>query len=140
MPLGRSLRSGVVWALVASSGCGSAGIGGIVTGPEAEGQIALHNSSLREAWYAFTRLCGVAVWGEDELGPTVVLRPGQSAAWTERAGCYDLLVLSNPRVEPRFEARYQQQLVAADQQTAVAIADADWIPMVNHPGSPEATP
>jgi len=58
-----------------------------------------------------------------------VLHPGQSAGWAERAGCYDLLVLSNPRVAPRFEARYPQQLVAAEQETAVEIADRDWTPL-----------
>src|SRR5262245_11585639 len=73
---------------------------------EGEGPIARRTGALREAWYASTRRCGVRVWGEDELGPRVVVRPGQSATWSEMAGCYDLLVLTNPRVEPLFEARY----------------------------------
>jgi hypothetical protein len=124
---------GLVFAVVPASGCGSGGTAGVVTGPELEGQIALHNDSSRDAWYAFTRRCGAVVWGQDELGPTVVLHPGQSAVWTEQAGCYDLLVLTDLRVEPRFQAEYQRRLVAADAQTAVAIADADWTLM---PGGP----
>ena len=91
----------LVVTLLALSGCRSAGTDGATTAPVGEGQIALNNGSLREAWYAYTRRCGVRVWGEDELGPRVVLHPGQSAAWPETVGCYDLLVLTNPRIEPR---------------------------------------
>jgi hypothetical protein len=119
----------VAAVVAASGGCGAGGAGGTVTGPEPSGRIALHNGSSRDAWYVFTRQCGAAAWGEDELGPMTVLRSGQSAAWAERAGCYDLLVLSNPRVLPRFEARYPQQLVAAEQQTVIDLADPDWAPM-----------
>jgi hypothetical protein len=140
MPPAQSVRFLPVLAVVGVTSCGATGPGGSVTGPELEGRIALHNGSTRDAWYAFTRRCGVAVWGEDELGPSVVLRPGQSAAWTERAGCYDLLVLSNPRVEPQFEAQYQQRLVVADQQTAIAIADQDWSPMAHDPESAAPMP
>jgi hypothetical protein len=122
------LLAEVVLVLTAS-GCTGGGTSGVVTGPAPEGRIALHNGSSREAWYAFTRRCGVAVWGEDELGPTVVLRPGQSAEWSEQEGCYDLLVLTDLRVTPRYQAVYQRRLVAAQQQTAVAIADADWSEM-----------
>jgi hypothetical protein len=124
MPPARAIHLAAMFAVV--TGCGSAGAAGTTMGPELEGQIALHNGSSRDAWYAYTRRCGVAVWGEDELGPTVVLHPGQSAAWTERAGCYDLLVLTDPRVEPRFEARYPDRLVTADERTPIAIADDDW--------------
>ena len=127
---------GVGFALVAAGSCRSSGGEGVVSGPVLEGQIALHNGSSREAWYAFTRRCGVSVWGEDELGPTVVLYPGQSAEWPEEEGCYDLLVLSNPRAEPRYEARYRQQLVAAEQQTAIAIAEQDWTLMPDGSPSP----
>ena len=74
------------------------------------------------------------------MGPTIVVRPGQSAGWVETAGCYDLLVLTNPRVDPRFEARYERRLVVADQQTTVAIADADWLPSVSAPTSPAPMP
>ncbi len=130
----------LVVALLALSGCRSAGTDGTATAPEGEGQIALNNDSLWEAWYAFTRRCGARVWGEDELGPRVVLHPGQSAAWPETAGCYDLLVLTNPRIEPRFEARYERRLVVADQQTIIAIADADWGPSAPAPASPAPTP
>jgi hypothetical protein len=111
---------------LASAGCGSNGTEGVVSGPGLEGQIVLHNGSSREAWYVFTRRCGITVWGEDELGPAVVLYPGQTSEWVEQEGCYDLLVLSNPRVEPRFEARYLRQVVTVEQQTAVAITDQDW--------------
>jgi hypothetical protein len=127
---------GVGIAIVAAGGCGSSEGEGVVSGPALEGEIVLHNGSSREAWYAFTRRCGVAVWGEDELGPTVVLYPGQTAEWVEQEGCYDMLVLSNPRAEPRFEARYRQQLVAAEQQTAIAIADQDWTQMPGGSPSP----
>ena len=130
------LLVGVGVAVIAAAGCGSTGMEGVVSGPGLEGQIVLHNGSSREAWYAFTRRCGVAVWGEDELGPTVVLYPGRSAEWDEQEGCYDLLVLSNPRAESRFEARYRQQLVAAEQQTAIAIADQDWTLMPDSSPSP----
>ena len=126
----------VVLAVVAAAGCGSGGSVGIVNGPEPEGRFALHNVSSRDAWYAFTRPCGVVVWGQDELGPTVVLHPGRSAAWTELAGCYDLLVLTDLRVEPRFQAEYQHRLVAADDQTTVDIAEADWTLMPGGPPSP----
>jgi hypothetical protein len=115
-------------ALLTLSACRSDGLSGAAAEAEGQGQIALQNDSSREAWYAYTRRCGVGVWGEDELGPRVVLRPGQSATWTERAGCYDLLVLTNPRVVPRYEARYERRQVVADQGTPVAIADADWGP------------
>ena len=127
---------GVVFAAATASGCGSGGMEGIVAGPELEGRIALRNDSSRHVWYAFTRRCGVAVWGEDELGPTVVLHPGQSATWSEQAGCYDLLVLTDLRVEPRYQAEYQRRRVAAGEQTAVAIADADWTLTPGGPASP----
>ena len=130
----------LVVTLLALSGCRSAGTDGATTAPVGEGQIALNNGSLREAWYAYTRRCGVRVWGEDELGPRVVLHPGQSAAWPETAGCYDLLVLTNPRIEPRLEARYERRLVVADQQTTIAIADADWAPSAAAPASPVPMP
>ena len=127
------MRVGLVLVAVVvaagGGGCGAGGAGGTVTSPAPTGQLALHNGSSRDAWYVFTRQCGAEVWGEDELGPMTVLRPGQSAAWVKRAGCYDLLVLSNPRVRPRFEARYPQQLVAAEQQTAIDLADQDWAPL-----------
>jgi hypothetical protein len=122
------------------SGCRSADQVGAATAPEGEGQIALHNGSSQAAWYAYTRRCGLRVWGEDELGPSVVVRPGQSAAWVETAGCYDLLLLTNPRVDPRFEARYERRLVVADQQTTVVIADADWGPSSAAPPSPAPMP
>ena len=125
----------MVVALLSLGGCRSDGLTGAATEPEGEGQIALRNDSSREAWYAYSRRCGVSVWGEDELGPTVVLHPGQSAAWTEVVGCYDLLVLTNPRVEPRYEARYRGQ-VEADQATAIAIADTDWGPSTSPPSPP----
>jgi hypothetical protein len=127
---------GVGLAALAASGCGSDGISGVITGPELDGRIALHNDSSRDAWYAFTRRCGVVVWGEDELGPTVVLHPGQSATWSEQAGCYDLLVLTDLRLTPRFQAEYQRRLVTADEQTAVVIADADWTLMPGGPPTP----
>ena len=127
---------GGVLAMAAASGCGSSGTVGVVNGPAQEGRIALHNGSSRDAWYAFTRRCGVVVWGPDELGPTVVLRPGRSAVWTELAGCYDLLVVTDLRVEPRFQAEYQHRVVAADEQTAVDIAEADWALMPGGPPSP----
>ena len=101
--------------------------------PKAKGRSPCTTARSREAWYAYTRRCGVRVWGEDELGPRVVLHPGQSAAWPETAGCYDLLVLTNPRIEPRFEARYERRQVVADQQTTIAIADADWGPSAAAP-------
>jgi hypothetical protein len=119
----------MVGVAVRVTGCGAPGPGATVTNPEPDGQIALRNGSSRDAWYVFTRRCGAEVWGEDELGPMTVLHPGQSAAWTEQTGCYDLLVLSNPRIVPRFEARYPQQLVAAEQQTAIDLADPDWSPL-----------
>jgi hypothetical protein len=119
-----------------AGGCGAPGTEGVVTGPELEGRIALHNGSSRDAWYAFTRRCGVAVWGEDELGPTVVLHPGQSADWSEQEGCYDVLVLTDLRLEPRYRAEYPRRLVAARQQMAVAIADPDWAPMPVGTASP----
>jgi hypothetical protein len=101
-----------------------------------EGRVALHNQSSRDAWYAFTRRCGVAVWGEDELGPTVVLHPGGSADWSEQEGCYDILVLTDLRLEPRYRAEYPHRLVAARQQTAVAIADEDWTLVPDGTASP----
>ena len=107
--------------------CRTDGLAGAAE-PVGLGEITLQNDSSREAWYAYTRRCGAGVWGEDELGPRVVLRPGQSAAWTETPGCYDLLVLTNPRVEPRFEARYERRQVVAEGETPVAIADEDWGP------------
>jgi hypothetical protein len=55
-------------------------------------------------------------------------------------GCYDLLVLTNPRIEPRLEARYERRLVVADQQTTIAIADADWGPSAAAPASPGPMP
>ena len=126
----------MVLALLSLGGCRSGGLTGAVTEPEGEGQIALRNGSTREAWFAYTRRCGVSIWGEDELGPRVVLRPGQSAAWTEVVGCYDLLVLTNPRIEPHYEARYRRREVVADQATAIAIADADWGPSTAAPSPP----
>jgi len=120
---------GLLFVAVPAAGCAAGGDGGIVSGEDSEGRMALYNTSSRDAWYAFTRQCGAAVWGEDELGPAVVVHPGQSAAWRERVGCYDLLVLSNPRVAPRFEARYPQQLVAPGRQTGVTLADQDWTPL-----------
>jgi hypothetical protein len=69
-----------------------------------------------------------------------VLHPGQSAAWRETVGCYDLLVLTNPRIEPRLEARYERRLVVADQQTTIAIDDADWGPSAAAPASPGPMP
>ncbi len=125
----------MVFALVALGACNSDGLSGSTTEPSGEGQIALRNGSHREAWYAYTRRCGVRGWGEDELGPRVVLHPGQSAAWIEVAGCYDLLVLTNPRVEPRYEARYQGRQVVPDQEMAIAIADTDWGPSTADPAS-----
>ena len=130
----------LVMAFLALNGCRSVGTEGAATGPGGEGQIALNNDSLREAWYAYTRRCGASAWGEDELGPRIVLRPGQSTAWPETAGCYDLLVLTNPRVEPRFEARYDRREVVADQQTTIAIADTDWGPSSAAPSSPAPMP
>ena len=119
--------STTVVAFLSLTACRTDGLAGAAE-PVGQGEIALQNDSSREAWYAYTRRCGVGVWGEDELGPRVVLRPGQSAGWTETPGCYDLLVLTNPRVEPRFEARYERRQVVADETTPVAIADDDWSP------------
>jgi hypothetical protein len=130
----------LILALLLLNGCGAADQQGTAAAPEGEGQIALHNGSSQAAWYAYTRRCGVRVWGEDELGPSVVVGPGQSAAWAETAGCYDLLLLTNPRVDPRFEARYERRLVVADQQTTVIIADADWGPSAAAPASPAPIP
>jgi hypothetical protein len=135
-----SVHSRLLLAALLMSGCGADGAGGIGTAPEGEGRIALHNRSVRDAWYAYTRRCGVAVWGEDELGPAVVVRSGQSAAWSEQAGCYDLLVLTNPRVAPRYEARYDRRLVTAGQQTAVAIADDDWTEWAHDSTAPAPMP
>ncbi|HET7241048.1 MAG TPA: hypothetical protein VFI77_07805 [Gemmatimonadales bacterium] len=126
----------MVLALLSLGSCRSHGLTGAATEPEGEGQIALRNDSSREAWYAYTRRCGVSVWGEDELGPRVVLHPGQSTAWTEVVGCYDLLVLTNPRAEPRYEARYRRRQVVADQATGIAIADIDWGPSTADPSLP----
>ena len=127
------VSSMMVLALLVPGACRSDGLTGAATEPDGKGQIALRNDSSREAWYAYTRRCGVSGWGEDELGPRVVLHPRQSAAWTEVVGCYDLLVLTNPRVEPRYEARYQRRQVVADQATAIAIADTDWGPSTATP-------
>lgn len=131
----RLVFSTMVLALPLVGACRSGGVPGAV-GPEGQGRLELRNASSREAWYAYTRRCGARVWGEDELGPRVVLRPGQRAEWAEMAGCYDLLVLTNPRVEPRYEARYGRRQVVADQETAVAIADDDWGPGDAVPASP----
>jgi hypothetical protein len=133
--MGRALL-GIVLMAVGASGCGGSGTGAVVTGPELPGRIALRNGSSRDAWYAFTRRCDAVVWGEDELGPTVVLHPGQAAEWSEEAGCYDLLVLTNLRVEPKFQAEYHDRLISADERTAVTIAEADWTPMPGGPPSP----
>jgi hypothetical protein len=130
------MSSTMAVAVLTLSAC-SDGLAGAVVEPEGRGQIALQNGSSREAWYAYTRRCGARLWGEDELGPRLVLRPGQSATWTETAGCYDLLVLTNPRVEPRYEARYQRRQVMADRETPIAIAEADWGPS---DASPTPTP
>ena len=129
------VTSTLALALQAVCACRTEGLPGAAE-PDGEGQIALRNRSSREAWYAYSRRCGARTWGEDELGPRLVLRPGQSAAWGEAPGCYDLLVLTNPRVEPRYEARYPRRQVAAEQETAVAIADADWGPSDGAPAAP----
>ena len=128
--------SSTMFLLLALVGCGSNGVGGATIEPSGEGRIGLHNESSREAWYAYTRRCGDRDWGEDELGPRLVVRPGQSAEWVETAGCYDLLVLTNPRVAPRYEARYERRQVLADEETAVAIADIDWSPGADVDPSP----
>jgi hypothetical protein len=127
------MSSTMAVAVLTLSACQADGLAGAVVEPEGRGQIVLQNASSREAWYAYTRRCGVTVWGEDELGPRLVLRPGQSAAWTETAGCYDLLLLTNPRVEPRYEARYERRQVVADRETSIAIAEDDWGPSVAAP-------
>ena len=134
------LSSTMVLALLILGACRAEGLPGAAE-PEGEGRIALQNGSSREAWYAYSRRCGGRTWGEDELGPRVVLRPGQAAVWSEAAGCYDLLVLTNPRVEPRYEARYARRQVVAEQETAVAIADTDWDPSEAAPApTPGPTP
>jgi hypothetical protein len=46
--------------------------------------------------------------------------------WSERAGCYDLLALTDRRNQPRYQARFDGETVVANQLTALVIADDDW--------------
>ncbi len=99
---------------------------GSITGPPSPTGFSVRNGSAREVWYLYSRTCGSLSWGEDELGSANVLVPGESVTWSERAGCYDLLALTEWRNHPRYQARFDGERVAANQLTDVVIADDDW--------------
>lgn len=99
---------------------------GASTAPPSPTGFSVRNGSTREVWYLYSRACGTAPWGEDELGSANVLVPGESVTWSERAGCYDLLALTERRNRPRYEARFDRVRVAVNQLTSLVIADDDW--------------
>ena len=114
--------------LIALAGACDAGAGteGSSIGPPSPTGFSVRNGSAREVWYLYSRACGAAAWGEDELGSANVLVPGESVTWSERAGCYDLLALTERRSQPRYQARYEGLRVTANRLTGLAIADEDW--------------
>lgn len=122
----RRLASTGLVLLALAGGCAGEGTEGTSTGPPSPTGFSVRNGSAREAWYLYSRACGTASWGEDELGSANVLVPGESVTWSERAGCYDLLALTDRRNQPRYQARFNGQRVAANQLTSVVIADDDW--------------
>jgi hypothetical protein len=99
---------------------------GTTTGPRSPTGFSVRNGSTREVWYLYSRVCGTASWGEDELGSANVLIPGESVTWSERAGCYDLLALTEPRHHPRYQARFDGQRVTSNQLTSLVLIEEDW--------------
>jgi hypothetical protein len=111
---------------LATAACGGDGDDNTGPGPSGTTGFTITNGSNREAWYMYSRACGTEQWGDDELGTANILMPGESVSWTEAAGCYDLLALSSPGDDPRFEARFEGKTVQAGAATSLAIAEGDW--------------
>lgn len=86
----RRLQALITLGLIAAAlslGCG--GDDGM-TNPDNPATIRIQNNMIGPVIFVFFRSCGSFQWGEDRLGETERIEPGDDREWTVEAGCWDL--------------------------------------------------
>lgn len=82
-------------ALGGLAACGG-GDGGI-TAPAPSTAISLRNDSNAAIVSVYFSACDQTAWGDDRLGATETITPGQTRHWTVTAGCYDVKASTSAR-------------------------------------------